>query len=371
MEQAQEIALLKEVKGKFVEQAGRIEELEGEVSRLKESNAESTAVRIPVQRPSGDVQVQTGDFAWIWRGVLFAGGLLEPGLHLAAFLKGDDQLWEVGFVFQAFTYTCSVAAALGNPKNYERKREKLFIGLCSLLPSLPYFIGAIAYQYVSLWAIILLAISVVGNFGVAKLYSNLPDGKIGVAVTALFKSLPGVLGSILYISAASLRCLMKYDSEVDEDFYDYYSEQCANPTQPTIFVTIFLFVSWLLTYVVPPLLPTDRVLTWGDVMKLRMGMVEGLQFTLFSALSLEALLMFALTDDDGAEINYKDGDLLSTLFIIMQCNFFILVFIVIYQYVLKPLICRPSTRPHASSSVTSTNSDAFSFDSNNSTINSL
>ena len=109
VEQAQEIALLKEVKGKVVEQAGRIEELKGEVSRLKESNVESKAVRIPVQRPSGDVPVQTGDFAWIWRGVLIAGGLLQPGLTLAGVLKGDIQLRVVGYVFQTFTWTCIVA----------------------------------------------------------------------------------------------------------------------------------------------------------------------------------------------------------------------------------------------------------------------
>lgn len=57
---------------------------------------------------------------------------------------------------------------------------------------------------------------------------------------------------------------MKYDSEEDEDFYDYYYEQCRNPALPTRLVTWFLFVSWLLTYVVPPLLPSDRVLTWGN-----------------------------------------------------------------------------------------------------------
>jgi len=371
VEQAQEIALLKEVKGKVVEQAGRIAELEGEVSRLKESNAESTAAGgTPVQRPSGDVQVQTGDFAWIWRGVLFAGGLLEPGLISAGYLKGDNQLWFVGFVFQAFTWTCSLAAALGNPKNYGRKREKLFIGLCSLIPSLRYFVKAFIFTD-PIGQIIhglgTLMIWILGTFCVSKMYSKLSDRKLGAAVTALFKSLPGVLGSMLYVSAASLRCLMKYDSKVDEDFNDYYDEHCDNPTWPTYYVTMFLFTCWLLTNVIPPLLPGDRVLAWGDVMKLRMNMVEGLQFILFLTVSSEALLVYAFTNEDGADLS----EFIYTLCIILQSNLWALGVVVGCHYVLKPLICRPSTRPQASSSVTSPNSDPFSVGSNSTVINSL
>ena len=44
--------------------------------------------------------------------------------------------------------------------------------------------------------------------GIVKLYSNLSDRKLGAAITAVFKSLPGVLIPMIYISAESLRCIM-------------------------------------------------------------------------------------------------------------------------------------------------------------------
>ena len=75
--------------------------------------------------------------------------------------------------------------------------------------------------------------------------------------------------------------------------------------------------------------------------------------------------MYALTDEDGTELS----DFLQRLIYIMAVNGAILIFIVLYEYVLKPAICRPTTRPHASSSVTSPNSDAFSFESSGNTIN--
>ena len=114
------------------------------------------------------------------------------------------------------------------------------------------------------------------------------------------------------------------------------------------------------------MLPSHRTLTWSDVMKLDMERFEGLQFTLFSTFSIEALVMYALTDEDGSELS----DFLQGLINVMFFNFCTLALIALYEYVLKPAICRSTTRPHASSSVTS--QDAFHLpDASSNTINVL
>ena len=202
--------------------------------------------------------------------------------------------------------------------------------------------------------------------GVVKLYSNLSDRKLGAAITALFKSLTGVLIPMLYISAESLRCIM--ESTPDAKFDEWGNiKRCGNPSQPTFWVSIFLAVSWGLTYLIPPLLPSDRTMTWSNVMNLNMGRIEGLQFILFSTFSILALVMYALTNEEGTELS----DFLQGLINVILYNFFILGLIVLYEYVLKPAIFRPTTRPQASPTVTSPNSDAFSFDSTGNSINAL
>ena len=102
-------------------------------------------------------------------------------------------------------------------------------------------------------------------------------------------------------------------------------------------------------------------------MNLNMGRIELLQFTLFSTSSILALVVYALTDEEGTEL----GDFLHGLINVISVNYAILAFIVLYEYVIKPAICRPTTRPQASLSVTSPNSDTFSFESSGNTINAL
>ncbi|GMH99129.1 hypothetical protein TrVE_jg1626 [Triparma verrucosa] len=171
---------------------------------------------------------------------------------------------------------------------------------------------------------------------------------------------------MLYVSAESLRCIMDStpDAKIDELGF---IERCGNPSSPTYMVSAFLAISWGLTYILPPLLPSDRTMTWSDVMKLNMGRIEGLQFILFSTSSILALVLNALTDEEGKEIS----DFLLGLINVMLLNIAILGSIVLYEYILKPAICRPSTRPQASPSVTSPNSDTFSFESSGNTINAL
>ncbi|GMH54829.1 hypothetical protein TL16_g11384 [Triparma laevis f. inornata] len=255
----------------------------------------------------------------------------------------------------------------GNPRNFGSRNEKLFIGLSSLL--MPAYLAIQGYALGSMhlyiaaccWALIWLPCFLGG----VKLYSKLSDRKLGAAITALFKSLPGFLIPMFYISAESLRCII---ASTPEDKIDDSGniERCGNPSYPTWWVSAFLSVSWFLTYVIPPLLPSHRTLTWGDVMKLDMGMIEGLQFALFSTLSIEALVLYALIDEDGTQIS----DFLQGFINVMSLNSFILGFIVVYEHIIKPTLFRPTTRSHAASSVTS--QDAFHLPhANSNTINAL
>ena len=143
-------------------------------------------------------------------------------------------------------------------------------------------------------------------------------------------------------------------------------EQCGNPAAPSWWVSAFLTASWWLTYVLPSLLPSDKTLTWSDVMELNMGRVEGLLFTLFSTLSIEALVLYALTSEEGTKLNKFLEYLISVIIV----HSLFLGFIVVYEYVIKPAIFRPTTRPQASDSVTSQNAFHLPHDKSN-PINAL
>ena len=148
-------------------------------------------------------------------------------------------------MFEQFGCVCSFAAALGNPRNFRSRNEKLFIGLCSLSPAAYIAIQAYASGSTNLsinacfWALICLPCFLGG----VKLYSKLSDRKLGAAVTALFKSIPGVLVPMLYISTESLRCIMNSGPGDKLDEWGVI-ERCGNPSHPTTWVSYFLGVSW-------------------------------------------------------------------------------------------------------------------------------
>lgn len=270
-------------------------------------------------------------------------------------------------MFEIFGGVCSIAAAFGNPRNFESRNEKLFIILCSLTYPAYLFLRLYISNNLSafVWGCISTPIFPPCFLACIKLYSKFSDRRLAAAITTIFKSLPGLFGSMLYIGTSSLQCIMNSKPEVELDERGFI-KICQNPTLPTNFVSLYLATSWFLTYVVPPLLPSDRTLTWSDVMKLDMGKVEGLQFTLFCTFSMEALVAYALTDNEGGELN----DLLGGLILIIQINASIFAIIALYEHVFKPAICKSSTRSHASSSVTSPD-NSFSFQENALSVDAL
>lgn len=74
---------------------------------------------------------------------------------------------------------------------------------------------------------------------------------------------------MLYAQASSLQCIMNYDNVREEyegadggdgGFETYYGQWCEIPSEPTNAVSLFFMASWILTYIIPPLLPS-RTLT--------------------------------------------------------------------------------------------------------------
>mmetsp|Transcript_6672 Transcript_6672/g.12050 ORF Transcript_6672/g.12050 Transcript_6672/m.12050 type:complete len:405 (+) Transcript_6672:214-1428(+) len=345
-----------------VEQQGQTIRAQGEkIEQLERKETSSSSSSITAA--SSSEPVETGKFVEGWRIVFGLGALVPYAIALGSLKDGDVRLVAASKMFEIFGLVCSTAAALGNPRNFGSRNEKLCIGLCSLSPAAYRAIAGLTLEGASMDILIgacIYALIVPPVYlGAAKLYSNLSDHKLGAAVTGLFKSLSGVLSPMLYISAESLRCIMDSTPDAKIDGLGYI-ERCGNPSHPTWWVSVFLGISWVLTYVIPPLLPSDRTMTWSNVMNLNMGRIEGLQFILFSTFSILALVMYALTDEDGTELS----DFLLGLIKFMLLNFTILLLIVLYEYIIKPAICRRSTTSEeepSSSPVTNPNSDAFSF----------
>ena len=104
-----------------------------------------------------------------------------------------------------------------------------------------------------------------------KLTLHSASQELSVAATNMFKSLPTILGSMLYLSAASTRCILSADD--DSPLYS----QCGNPAVPSFVVNVFLIETWLMMYVFFPLLKEMKAKTWKDMMLLKMGKIEGLE----------------------------------------------------------------------------------------------
>ena len=75
--------------------------------------------------------------------------------------------------------------------------------------------------------------------------AHFPQHKL---VIRLFKSLPSILPSMVYLAVASMRCILGADD--DSPLY----QQCGNPVIPSFMVNVLLFSVWALSFVVGPLM---------------------------------------------------------------------------------------------------------------------
>jgi len=167
----------------------------------------------------------------------------------------------------------------------------------------------------------------------ASSWNNLLNKDLSSALMTIFKSLPGVLSTILYISASSLRCIIR----VDEN--ESVVQQCGNPIFPTFLITVLLAFIWLSVYVFFPIAKHKREYTWVDVLKLKFDRMEGIQFAHYGLLSVLALVLFSLTEEDGSKLEKH---------LVYLCGLFLLpiwslIFLTIYDIIIKPSLFPSST----------------------------
>eukprot|EP00519_Triparma_laevis_P013435 CAMPEP_0182491700 /NCGR_PEP_ID=MMETSP1321-20130603/1022_1 /TAXON_ID=91990 /ORGANISM="Bolidomonas sp., Strain RCC1657" /LENGTH=185 /DNA_ID=CAMNT_0024693995 /DNA_START=49 /DNA_END=603 /DNA_ORIENTATION=+ len=117
-----------------VEQQGQTIRAQGEkIEQLERKETSSSSSSLTAVRPSEPVQ--TGEIVRRWKIVFVLGALVPYGFALASLINGDKRLVAASTMFQIFGVVCSTAAAFGNPRNFGSRKEKLFIGLCSLSPA--------------------------------------------------------------------------------------------------------------------------------------------------------------------------------------------------------------------------------------------
>ena len=148
----------------------------------------------------------------------------------------------------------------------------------------------------------------------------------------MFKALPGTLGSQLYLSTAAMRCVLAADDESP------LFEQCGNPIVPTGHINCLLFMMWLLAYVAAPLIKDRKTKTWGDMMVLKMGKMEGFQFSLGSMLCTVAWVEFATLNEDRESMT----DFMNALYYLFALFFSSLASLVLFDIFARPYLCPSS-----------------------------
>ena len=89
-----------------------------------------------------------------------------------------------------------------------------------------------------------------------------------------------------------------------------------------------------------------KIKTWRDIMLLKMGKMEGVEFILFSLMSVAAWLLFANTSEDGEAMT----NLISTLIGLFLVFFYTLAAVLIFDVIIRPRLCT-SSAPVVSGSV--------------------
>ena len=198
--------------------------------------------------------------------------------------------------------------------------------------------AAVGKRYMTIGALFAIILPPI-FYKTASKWSALEDHELSSALIAMFKALPGTLASQVYLSTASMRCVLAADDE--SPLY----EQCGNPLSPTYQINTLLFMMWALAYLAAPLMKDRKTKTWGDVMVLKMGKIEGLQFSLGSILGTVTWVEFATLNEDGESLS----DFMNTLVGLFKLFFFSLLFLVLFDIFIRPRLC-----PSSSSATTTT-----------------
>ena len=186
------------------------------------------------------------------------GGLFSPTVAaVSVWYKPKDALvasklaW-AAWSFQVFSFACLFAAAVGDVRSFNRRRyERAIVILCGSFVGLTQFlsgyaladyedeetaaVGKFFMRIGILWGLVMPP----SFFYVVSMWNALDDIQLSDAVTNGFKSLLFSIGSITYLAAGSMRCILGADDE--SPVY----QQCANPVRPAYNINVLLFVTWV------------------------------------------------------------------------------------------------------------------------------
>ena len=242
---------------------------------------------------------------WKLRAVYFVMSTTASGFGVWGLVNDSTEWAWTALLCWMFSQVCSHIVSYSNPHGLNTKRVAILSGLLVALPGV--FAGAKLssssditekwFGYCSLTFGVFFAMVLPMSFPMmVKEYAKLSSRKQHEFIVGnLLKGSPSILGSLVYISAAASRCIQRADHEGN------LLSQCGNPIIPSFVLTIFLFWTWLLTVLVPPLVTSLKV-TWNDIARLSLPENLAIQGGFYAVMSLSALIMFAQLNEDGEKI---------------------------------------------------------------------
>mmetsp|Transcript_60 Transcript_60/g.120 ORF Transcript_60/g.120 Transcript_60/m.120 type:complete len:377 (+) Transcript_60:141-1271(+) len=313
-------------------------------------------------RASKENSTQTFKYSKGWRAIFQVGGLVTPALAALGFMRQNEKLLWTARNFAVFSFTCMVFALGANPKNFGSWKEKAYVVTSFMIWPVSVFTYGLGLSRVEddaavktgkmsmILATFIMVVGLPGYVAGVKLFSKLPDAKLSNAMLSGFQSALSILGSLLYVSSSPFGCILNSDEEVGS-----IVDQCGNPMQPAAVVSIYLFVAWLMRYYFAPLTDASNQLSWKNVMDLRMSKMQFTQGALFSALSLITMVIFANTNENGAEYD----DFLQLLVTSFYLLFFLYITLLFSEFAFKQLFCKRTTTTTDDDTKERDNSGAF------------
>ncbi|GMH87342.1 hypothetical protein TrVE_jg12451 [Triparma verrucosa] len=297
-------------------------------------------------RASKAVNTQTFKCSKGWRAMFQAGGLITPALAALGFMRQSEKLLWTARSFNNFSMACTLLACGANPKNFGSWKEKAYMVTSISI----YYLSVYTYglglsradddaavksgKMIIMMAIFGMLVALPGILTLVKLFSKLSDAKLSSVVLSIFQSAASFLGSLLYLQSSSFRCISQSDEKLGS-----IVDQCGNPMQPATVVSAYLIVAWAMRYAIAPLTHASNQLSWKDVMDLRMSKMQFTQGALFSTLTLIALVIFANTNENGAEYDHFLQLLVSGFYIV----FFSYLTLLFCEFGFRQLFCKHTT----------------------------
>ena len=128
-------------------------------------------------------------------------------------------------------------------------------------------------------------------------------------------------------------------------------------------INVLLIMVWAMSYTFAPLMKETKAKTWVDIMVLRMGKMEAVEFGLLGLMSTFAWMLFAATNEDGEPMN-----LLMYLLVGLFLYFFSsLASVIVFDIIIKPILFPSSATASNDGADTDTESDDVNSSSSSTT----